>query len=838
MRWFVEVSRVGEGAPAERYCVEAKAWQAALQETRKMRGDSGPLSKFSIELLDDGYRAVDPVQKIRYLVNQAPADAALNPPTPPLNGTSQHAAAAPSTAPDLFLGSNQKSSVVLPSSAGPAPNAGALFNAGVSPGPVSVPGVASNSTATPAPEQGKSPPLDAKSTEESMGRTKNSSLAQSSPGAAATPAHPSPAEEVAKVAATAGLLGSGGTPSVSALRAAEPVEPAEPAKPAEIAKLAEPTKVVESIAPRPAATKPQPKPLSLRPRESTSPRPVTVPPRASVPAPRESRESVSPAVVVTPSVVVAAPRIEPAVVKSAVVSVPPPRPSDAVVTPSAALKVLLFRSQDPRPDAPITYREAAYYVPPGTSRAEVERLLLDRLAHFKEELRGVTAGRLVQIALFDHEFDQRPAAPPLGTLAWKDWRGEPVLSFPAFSERSSVAPPSPEARAHTAVEHSSVTSAPSTASSSVAPTSEAHVSGQGSASSVSTGAAPAGAASPTAADSSAPAPAEPVGTGSVEEAAASDALTLNNVASSSGSAVATTGSVDRATSGGEAGEKIATENPTRETPAETDALAEKPRGHDATEHEVSALAPPSPAAAPEIAPPNAASESNQSLAPVPSEAPPATDARANESARPSSPVELRDSKPSLGSVERPSRGRMRVGRRRAGEDLISELFEVMHELHFAHDLMTGTDFLLGTLLDLIPCEVTMLEVFDINTRQFVVVRGQGGGASSTVLQRTSDTDPLVGEIMRRGASRVFRATNDARFHTGRFGKLTAHLEQVLCGPVRQGGRYLGLIELGNPLGGAPFHEGEVNALDYICQQYAEFVASRPVVLDSDVILGR
>ena len=108
MRWFVEVSRVGDSTPAERYCVEAKAWQAALQETRKLRGDSGPLSKFSIELLDDGYRAVDPVQKIRYLVNQAPADAPLVLPvnganrvssSPSASASSVPPAAAPSVAP-------------------------------------------------------------------------------------------------------------------------------------------------------------------------------------------------------------------------------------------------------------------------------------------------------------------------------------------------------------------------------------------------------------------------------------------------------------------------------------------------------------------------------------------------------------------------------------------------------------------------------------------------------------------------------------------------------------------------------------------------------------------
>src|SRR6186713_731455 len=78
MRWFVEVSRVGENSSDEKYCVEAKQWQAALQEARKLRGDSGPLSKFSIELLDDGFRAVDPKQKLRYLVAKAPQDAALS----------------------------------------------------------------------------------------------------------------------------------------------------------------------------------------------------------------------------------------------------------------------------------------------------------------------------------------------------------------------------------------------------------------------------------------------------------------------------------------------------------------------------------------------------------------------------------------------------------------------------------------------------------------------------------------------------------------------------------------------------------------------------------------
>ena len=74
MRWLVEVSRVSDGSPTERYCIDARRWQSALQEVRRLRGDEGPLPKLTIELLDAGYRAVDPELKVRYIVSEAPPD--------------------------------------------------------------------------------------------------------------------------------------------------------------------------------------------------------------------------------------------------------------------------------------------------------------------------------------------------------------------------------------------------------------------------------------------------------------------------------------------------------------------------------------------------------------------------------------------------------------------------------------------------------------------------------------------------------------------------------------------------------------------------------------------
>jgi hypothetical protein len=47
-----------------------------------------------------------------------------------------------------------------------------------------------------------------------------------------------------------------------------------------------------------------------------------------------------------------------------------------------------------------------------------------------------------------------------------------------------------------------------------------------------------------------------------------------------------------------------------------------------------------------------------------------------------------------------------------------------------------------------------------------------------------------------------------------------------------------LVEVANPLGDAPFHQTEQNAIDYVCEQFAQFLVNRPIVLDADVILRR
>jgi hypothetical protein len=178
-------------------------------------------------------------------------------------------------------------------------------------------------------------------------------------------------------------------------------------------------------------------------------------------------------------------------------------------------------------------------------------------------------------------------------------------------------------------------------------------------------------------------------------------------------------------------------------------------------------------------------------------------------------------------------------RRAPGEDLIGDLFERMHELAFMADLMSGADFVLGVLGELIPCEGIVVHVYDLAKREFVVVRAHGPNVRAALLHRTLDEEPLVRGVMSRKSAMVLDgAPASVPMTSGSLTKLGVDARAVMCGAARLGGRYLGMIELANPAGGEPFHDGEANALDYVCEQFAEFVASRPIVLDADVVVGQ
>jgi hypothetical protein len=696
MRWLVEVSRVGESNASERYVIEANRWQSALLEARRLRGDQGGLPKLTIELMDDGYRAVDPALKVRYLIRQAPTDLPItegarvrSTSMPPANPSKKS-----SSPPGHGRSPRVRGNAAPLGSSNPRPPSGT---------PSFAPG-ASSSASQPAP----TPPPP---------------VAISAPAAAPLVVEPS-APAAPSESPTAQLPSTAAAPNTVVTIPADAVSAPPPPPVAEIA-------VTAPIAPI-----------------------VTV---AEATLPSEARPPSIPDISSSP---VAAPPEPPA---------SPPTNGAAALGATASFEVFRSREEAPSNDNPIAYRELALATSQGLTREAAELLILSAFDEAKRTL-PTAGGRYLQIALFDHRFEKRPERAPLATLSWKDWKGEPVVEFPAFTDVSvdvrAPLVPTPSTRPPGWDVGPSVAPAPILA---VGVPREAEVH---------TG------------PSIAPAPMIPVAAPvprDLEAPAASDAVPES--------------------------EPIAL------------VVEARVRVSDGA---------PAPVVAPEVAPAAAEPQlvTEAQVAPAPAD----VAERAPQTGDRSTPVMETPRQQVVGAISTIPPSSFGT-RRDPDEDLIGELFERLHELHFMPDLVSGASFVLKTLRDLLPCEGTLIHVFDIDRSEFAVVRAYGPNAAETLLFRTPGTDPLMSEVMRRnGALSIADVTADTRFANGAMARLGVSPRSVLCGAARQGGRYLGMIELANPSGGTPFQENEQSALEYLCAQFAELVANRPVVLDPEIVL--
>ena len=154
MRWHVEVTSM-DSADAQSVVVEAESWQKALHAARVARGDAGPISGFSIELLDEGYRAVDPLARRRYDVKRAAEGTALTAANASVASASA-SSAAPASEPIATPIAPPVAPQAAPAAPAPAPPPAPI----APPRPVSPASVASEEAPRPSPR--KPPPPAAK----------------------------------------------------------------------------------------------------------------------------------------------------------------------------------------------------------------------------------------------------------------------------------------------------------------------------------------------------------------------------------------------------------------------------------------------------------------------------------------------------------------------------------------------------------------------------------------------------------------------------------------------------------------------------------------------------
>ena len=534
-------------------------------------------------------------------------------------------------------------------------------------------------------------------------------------------------------------------------------------------------------------------------------------------------------------------------------------PQEEPVPTLPGLTLLSHRTEEPTEAVPILYREYAMAFDANLSPRELERYARAIWEQVRTNLAHRPSGKFVQVALFDHRFTGKPERAPAAVLAWKDWRGEPVIRIRTAKAPVSAVPPEdetakavPVAARTDAVDSgwplAPISSLPASFPPRPQPAQQAAApepalieaeprepSG------------PLASPAPVPTEAAVPDPspvlveAEPIETSVPAPAAAAPVLELVPEVENSDIAAAAALAAPPLAADESAAPPAAVAAPGSFPAPSPSAIPVLPppvppplEPKDAPAAVVIAPVAPEPAALERVAPEPAAPEPAAPEPAAPEPAAPEPVAQVTPAPRVQQP-----SQPKLGRAPAPRSSGNAVRRRGSSEDLIGELFEEMHQLHFMPDIVAGADYVLSCVLFMLPCEGVLIHVFDINAREFVVVRAAGPSFRDALLTKTPDTYPLFREAFRRAATQNFPTVEgDERFTAERFQRLGVAVKSAMCGAVQHGGRYLGIIELLNPLGGEPFRVTEVNALDYICEQFADFVASRPIVLDEDAVLPK
>jgi putative methionine-R-sulfoxide reductase with GAF domain len=444
-------------------------------------------------------------------------------------------------------------------------------------------------------------------------------------------------------------------------------------------------------------------------------------------------------------------------------------------------QVIFKREQDPTESLPLAYREYVYAVPPGSSEAAAAMLMQRQLELVRSSLERMPPGKLVNLAVFDMAFQGKPPVPPLATLAWKDWRGAPVVAFPRRgTPYAGSSPPPAMAQAEPAP---------------------------------------------------APMPAPPV--------AVFPADTAVYIAGAPANAQDATGAPARQPPPGPFTQPAP--NPFAQ-PAPNPFAQPGPNPFaqpGPAPAPFPGLAPmqmaPAPAPFPGLAPPQIAPATAPFVqAPIasPSHAPQPVYA-------PVPPQVLEQSPPSTASPASPWRQRPAVAvaapTRASGEDLIAFLFEQMHEVHFARDAVEGGAFCLGLAMEKLPSLAALVELYDINHREFLVTSTRGADAGNLLLRRFPESDPLLSLAMRKRRAVVVTDATETEAATNERYVVLGGARSLIVAPMMVAGRFLGAIELVNPIDGQPFTESDGNAITYMAEQFAEFVAARGVVTDPERI---
>ena len=167
-----------------------------------------------------------------------------------------------------------------------------------------------------------------------------------------------------------------------------------------------------------------------------------------------------------------------------------------------------------------------------------------------------------------------------------------------------------------------------------------------------------------------------------------------------------------------------------------------------------------------------------------------------------------------------------VSRPQSAIDVIDLLFDAMQDLPFLETALEASAFCLSSVLRVLPSRGGMVHLYDINTREFITVSAQGDHTEKLLVARTPESCPLFAAALGKRRAMAFRYDRGGSpqvRHTF-FGPPRS----VLAAPAMVDGRYLAVIELVDPMQDGVFDERAENAMSYVADRFAEFLAQHGV----------
>jgi hypothetical protein len=167
----------------------------------------------------------------------------------------------------------------------------------------------------------------------------------------------------------------------------------------------------------------------------------------------------------------------------------------------------------------------------------------------------------------------------------------------------------------------------------------------------------------------------------------------------------------------------------------------------------------------------------------------------------------------------------------ASDELLGALFERLHELAYITSIAAGADYVLGTLVEHLPCDGALISVLDERRAELVVLRAAGAGPSARELigQRLRSVGSHLELLLDRRQSLQLGPVELERA-PGLWPALGLAPRHAIASPVQRRGRLLGAIELCRGADKGAFGQGHLSALEYVCEQLSDFIGDRPIEL--------